>query len=99
MRYRFVETALDEFIETGRYYNQQLPGLGDAFVDAVENGINTILKDPIVWRVVEDDVRRYLVHKFPYGIYYTVENDIVIIWAIQNLHRHPDYWRTRRGRR
>lgn len=96
MRYRFVEEALAEFIAAGRYYNQQIPGLGDAFVDEVEAAIGRIFQSPTTWRIVEDDVRRYLVHRFPYGIYYTIENDIVIIWAVSNLHRDPDYWRERR---
>jgi hypothetical protein len=39
MKHRFVEEALVEFIAAGRYYNQQVPGLGDAFVDEVEAGI------------------------------------------------------------
>jgi len=79
MKHRFVEEALDEFIAAGRYYNQQIPGLGDAFVDEVETGIRAILNGPEVWPVVEDDVRRYLIHRFPYGIYYTIEGDAVII--------------------
>jgi toxin ParE1/3/4 len=68
MKHRFVEEALAEFIAAGRYYNQRVPGLGDAFVDEVEAGIRAILNGPEVWRVFEDDVRRYLVHRFPYGI-------------------------------
>jgi toxin ParE1/3/4 len=96
MRYRFDEEALAEFIATGRYYNEQVPGLGDEFVDEVEAAIGTILRDPMVWRIIEDDVRRYLIHRFPYGVYYTIESDVVVIWAIHNLHRDPDYWRKRR---
>ena len=97
MNYRFVEEALDEFIAAGRYYNQQLPGLGEAFVDEVEAGISKILSNPTTWRIIEEDVRRYLVHRFPYGIYYSVENNVVVIWAVRNLHRDEDDWRSRRG--
>jgi cytochrome P450 len=46
--------------------------------------------------VVEDDVRRYLIRRFPYGIYYTFEEDVVVIWAVKHLHRDPDYWQHRR---
>ncbi|HXP60069.1 MAG TPA: type II toxin-antitoxin system RelE/ParE family toxin, partial [Dongiaceae bacterium] len=80
----------------GRYYNRQVPGLGDAFVDEVEIGIGAILNGPTVWRVVEDDVRRYLIRRFPYGIYYTIEDDVIVIWAVGHLHRDPDYWQHRR---
>jgi plasmid stabilization system protein ParE len=97
MRVRFVDDALAEFIAAGRYYNRQAPGLGDDFVDEVEAGIEVIFKDPEVWRVVEDDVRRYFIHRFPYGIYYTIEDDVIAIWAVKHLHRDPDYWQERRG--
>jgi toxin ParE1/3/4 len=97
MKYRFVDEALAEFIGAGRYYNKQVPGLGDAFVDEVEAGIGVILSGPTVWRVIEDDVRRYLIHRFPYGIYYTIEDEVILIWAVKHLHRDPDYWQERRG--
>jgi toxin ParE1/3/4 len=74
-----------------------VPGLGDDFIDEVESGIRTILLDPTVWRVLEDDVRRFLIRRFPYGIYYTLESEVVVIWAIKHLHRDPDYWQDRRG--
>ena len=40
-----------------------MPGLGDAFVDEVEAGIGVILNGPAVWRLIEDDVRRYLIQR------------------------------------
>ena len=61
MRHRFVAEALAEFIAAGRYYNRQVPGLGDAFVEEVEAGIEVILNGPDVWRVIKEDVRRYSV--------------------------------------
>jgi plasmid stabilization system protein ParE len=97
MNYRFVEEALAEFIATAGYYNAQIPGLGESFIDEIEAGIAKILTNPTTWRVIEHDVRRYLVHRFPYGIYYTIENDTVAIWAVRSLQREEDDWRSRRG--
>jgi toxin ParE1/3/4 len=97
MRHRFVDEALAELIAAGRYYNKQVAGLGDAFVDEVEAGIGVILNEPGVWRGIEDDVRRYLIRRIPYGIYYTVEDEVIVIWAVKHLHRDPDYWQHRRG--
>ncbi len=96
MTFRFADEALAEFIADGRYYNGQVPGLGDAFVNEIETGIGIILAGPMIWRVIEDDVRRYLVRRFPYGIYYTIEDDLVVIWAVKHLHRRSDYWQQRR---
>ncbi len=97
MTYRFADEALAEYIAAGQFYNRQVPGLGDAFADAVEAGVQKILSGPRTWRVVEDDVRRFLVARFPYGIYYTMEHDVVVIWAVKHLHRDPDYWQQRRS--
>jgi plasmid stabilization system protein ParE len=46
--------------------------------------------------VVEDDASRFLIRRFPYAIYYTIERDAVVIWAVKHLHRNPDYWQHRR---
>jgi len=99
MTFRFAGAALAEYIAAGEYYNRQVPGLGDAFADEIEAGISKICATPFVWRVIEDDVRRYLVARFPYGIYYTIENEVILIWAVKHLRRDPDYWQERRGAR
>ena len=57
MTYRFADEALAEYIAAGRYYNQQVTGLGDGFADEVEGGIRQILSAPRTWRVIEDDAR------------------------------------------
>ena len=72
MTYRFAEGALAEYIAAGQYYNQQVPKLGDSFADEIEAGIGNILATPRTWRIVEDDVRRYHVDRFPYGLYYMI---------------------------
>ena len=73
-----------------------MPGLGDAFADEIEAGFRQILAAPQAWRAIEDEVRRYLVRRFPYGIHYTIERETVVIWAVKHLHREPDYWQQRR---
>lgn len=97
MRYRFADAALAEYIAAGEYYNRKVPGLGEAFADEIETGIRAILAGPRTWRIVEDEVRRYLVSRFPYGIYYSIEADeSIVIWAVKHLRRNPDYWQDRR---
>ena len=96
MKYRFAESALAEYIAAGHYYNQQVPGLGAAFADEIEAGTRRIAR-PRAWRIVEDDVHRYLVNRFPYGIYYTISDDTIVIWAVKHLHREPDYWQQGRN--
>jgi plasmid stabilization system protein ParE len=69
--------------------------LGFQFTAEVEAAIAAVLAAPDQWRRIEEDVRRYLVHRFPYGLLYTIESDQVLIVAVMHLSREPGYWRHR----
>jgi len=45
--------------------------------------------------MVEEDVRRCLVQRFPFGIYFTFEPDHFLIVAVMHLSREPGYWKER----
>jgi plasmid stabilization system protein ParE len=51
----------------------------------------------MIWPFSDEDhgTRRYLVHRFPYGVVYRVSRQIIQIIAVMHLRRHPDYWRGR----
>jgi hypothetical protein len=52
-------------------------------------------RTPERWNVIEADVRRYLMPRFPYALYYRVLSDHIRILAFKHNSRHPDYWRYR----
>ena len=96
MNYYFQPDALHEYAEATEYYAAISPALANAFVTQIENGINQILFCPEAWPLIEEDVRRHLITRFPFGIYYTIENNTaIIIQAIMHLSRKPDYWKSR----
>src|SRR5689334_7087103 len=90
MKHRFADEALAELIAAGTYYSRQIPGLGEDFVDEVERGIEIILRNPETWRIIRDDHRRYLIRRFPFCIYYTIEGETIVIWSVRHLHRGAD---------
>jgi plasmid stabilization system protein ParE len=77
------------------YYAGIRPRLAESFIHAVETGIERILASPDTWKIIEEDVHRYLIHRFPFGIYYGIEHDRIFIYAVMHLSRHPDYWKGR----
>lgn len=96
MNYYFHPEALHEYTEAAQYYSEISPSLASAFITQVENGINQILQYPQAWQAIETDVRKCLVKRFPFGIYYTVEEDnSIIIQAVMHLSRKPGYWKAR----
>ena len=96
LRYHFHPDASLEYGEAVDYYIDINPLLADAFVAEVEHAILMIRKYPNRWRSVAGNVRRYLVHRFPFGIYYISDCDEINIFAIMHLSRKPDYWFTRK---
>ena len=87
--------ATAELTEAGRVYEQKVPTLGAQFLDAVDEAIAAISAAPERWRIIEDEVRRYLMPRFPYAIYYRLLPDHIRILAFKHHSRHPDYWRHR----
>ncbi|HRU71636.1 MAG TPA: type II toxin-antitoxin system RelE/ParE family toxin, partial [Kiritimatiellia bacterium] len=43
----------------------------------------------------DHEIHRCLVHRFPYGVLYSIESDGIFVLAVMNLHRDPDYWKRR----
>ena len=95
MRYAFHPEAETEFVRAVEYYEEREEGLGLDFAVEIYSAIERILAHPKAWPILEDDIRRSLVRRFPYGLLYAEEEDKVFITAVMHLHREPDYWKHR----
>jgi len=96
MSFSFHPEAKTEFYESIDHYEGCEHGLGYDFSVEVYSAIQSILDYPKAWPVLEGDVRRRLINRFPYGILYSIEPNGIFILAVMNLHRDPDYWKHRR---
>ena len=97
MRYEFHPEALAELEEAADFYAERQQGLGVRYLDAVHSAIRRILEDPSRCRRFDGDIRRYLVHVFPYAMLYTFERDWIYIIAVMHCSREPGYWKSRRS--
>jgi toxin ParE1/3/4 len=84
-----------ELIEAARFYNRRRPGLGDEFAAAVDAAVAVIAERPARFRVLEDDIRRCLLKRFPYSILFREAAGAIQILAFKHHARHPDYWKHR----
>jgi hypothetical protein len=69
--------------------------LGYDFAVEVYSAIERTMAYPKAWPIIEEDIRRSLVRRFPYGILYAEEDEELFIVAVMHLHRDPDYWKHR----
>ena len=95
MRIDFLDPADAEFIETIAYYNLQSDGLGYEFAAEIKRTLERILQYANAWTPLSKRTRRCRTNKFPYGLIYQVRSDSILIVAVQNLHKHPDSWKSR----
>jgi hypothetical protein len=95
MNYSFHPEAEIELNATIAYYEEVEEGLGYDFSVEVYSAVERAASHPIAWPMIDDDIRRCLVRRFPYGILYSVESDKIYVVAVMNLHREPDYWKSR----
>jgi plasmid stabilization system protein ParE len=95
MSYRFHPEAEAELNLSIDYYESIEPGMGYDFALEVYETIQRVVDFPKAWTTLDGDVRRSLVKRFPYGVLYSEEADGILILAVMNLHRAPDYWKHR----
>jgi hypothetical protein len=65
------------------------------FLASADEALSVVLQAPDRWRIIEADVRRYAMRRFPYFIYYRILPDHLRILTFAHQRRHPDYWRGR----
>jgi len=92
MTYLFHPEAEVELNHTISYYEQCQPHLGIEFADEVFQTIHRILDFPKAWQVMDTNIRRCLTKRFPFGVIYYQKDEQIIILAVMQLNRKPDYW-------
>lgn len=95
MIYSFHPEAESEFLKAIEYYESKEKGLGYDFALEIYSTIERILAYSQAWPLVEENIRRSLVRRFPFGVLYSQLEEEIFIVAIMNLNRNPDYWKDR----
>ncbi len=96
MTFSFHPEAEQELNQAIDFYESITPGLGLDFAAEVFSAIQRAMDFPKAWSVLEGDIRRSLVRRFPYGILYSAEQEGIYILAVMHLHREPGYWKERK---
>jgi len=93
--YSFHPEAELEFLLAIDFYEDKEAGLGRDFALEIYSTVERILTYPDAWPIVEEDIRRSLVKRFPFGVLYSKLEEEIVIIAVMHLNREPEYWKTR----
>ena len=88
--------AQTDIREAARWYEDREAGLGLRFLREVGTSLERVADNPLMFPLIEEDVRRALLHKFPYSIYFVSEPHAVAIIAVLHQHGRPSSWKARR---
>lgn len=84
-----------DLVEAREWYDRQSDGLGADFLLCVEEVFQQIDRMPAIHQVVYQDVRKALTRRFPYVVYYRVEGEDVIVFAVLHCRRDAHHWKSR----
>lgn len=87
--------ARAELVDDWSWYEEQRPGLGDELVTCVEAAFSQPARAPLAHPVVDEPVRRVLVRRFPYAVFFVPGPDGLLVLAVAHVRRKPGYWNDR----
>lgn len=89
--------AESELSEAFDWYEERVPGLGSDFLLHVDAALQSIRRSPEKFPVIYKGLRRALTRRFPYQIFFIVEEHRIIVVAVLHASRHPNHWKKRRS--
>lgn len=74
------------------WYEERVSGLGSDFLMNVDAALNAILRNPRRFPVVHNNLRRALIRRFPYQIFFVFEEKRIVVLAVFHASRNPRRW-------
>ncbi len=91
-RLKVSSRATREIGEAREWYENQLSGLGEEFINTLEIRLTQLPLSPLSHKEILPGIRRFLLPRFPYAVFYTVQADLVHILAVLHERRTPKAW-------
>jgi len=79
-----------DILAAARYYEAKRVGLGLVFLDEVERALSLVRSTPLLFTVVEGPVRRVLLNRFPFGVFYEPLEDRDTVLAVVDLRQDSE---------
>ena len=90
MRIEILESARDDLRLGHAFYDRQMAGLGNYFLDTLFADIDSLLLTAGVHPIHFDRYHRMLSKRFPFAVYYRKEGETVRIYAVLDCRRDPE---------
>lgn len=85
-------SAASEMDAAFGWYENQRQGLGSEYLRAVDAAFAAIGRQPELFRTVRGPIRRVLLRRFPYGVFFVEGPNAITVLAVVHVRRSPDRW-------
>ena len=92
----FRPAAAADIEDAFQWYESRQIGLGEEFLEAVQEAVRVVQAHPERYPVLWRHTRRALLERFPYGLYYRIHEERIVIVACMHGRRSPRRWQSRR---
>jgi plasmid stabilization system protein ParE len=87
--------AEQDLADAAAWYGEQRQGLGHEFLDEVLTMLSSIAETPLMYPNVHRNTRRAVIQRFPFGVYFRVEDATIVVVAVMHGSRNPRRWKSR----
>ena len=94
---RFSSDADAELAEARQWYAHQREDLDLEFMDSVTEALTRVVRNPHVYPIVYRNLRRAVVRRFPFAIFFDIREDEIQVIAVYHSRRDPEDWQSRVG--
>ena len=74
------------------WYESRRPGLGEEFLISLRARLEAVHSFPESWPIIYRNVRRAVMSRFPYSIFYLVQAERIPVLAVLHQSRDPRTW-------
>ena len=92
---RFTPEADGELTEARQWYAHQRENLDIELTEEIDEALSRIVRHPHLYPIVHRTLRRAVVRRFPFAIFYEVVADEIQIIAVFHSRRDPERWKSR----
>lgn len=81
------------------WYEAKTSGLGEEFLRVFYACCQEVARNPLAYQRVHEEFRRCLLRRFPYAVYFRIEDDRVVVFGLFHCARDPRRLRRELGNR
>ncbi len=78
------------------WYANISPALSEQFLSAVDQAITAVLENPLAFQVLHRSLRRVLLRRFPYAMFFAAEESRIVVVGVLHQARDPRVAQRRR---